>query len=190
MAEPIRRPPSGAVPLQGVFKNLNTIEEFRATDPKKDLFNSVVDSVRTYPLHSSWRLIGFVVQIVTSFSTDNPVLNPFLLVTFADLKKYVYHYWFAFPALVAKPAWDISEPGLQALDDEVSMAARQCQEADECRKCRRSGGSRSSSSRAGRRRAKGFWSKVPEDNASPRNSARRPTFLQESQRTRYVPSYW
>jgi hypothetical protein len=34
-----------------VFKNFNTIEEFRATDPKKDLFNSVVDSVRGGPLH-------------------------------------------------------------------------------------------------------------------------------------------
>jgi ubiquitin-like modifier-activating enzyme ATG7 len=48
------------------------------------------------------------------------VLNPFLLVTFADLKKYVYHYWFAFPALVSKPAWEISNAGLQTVDDEVN----------------------------------------------------------------------
>lgn len=44
-------------------------------------------------------------QMLESFDTHQPILNPFLLVTFADLKKYVYHYWFAFPALVSNPAW-------------------------------------------------------------------------------------
>lgn len=62
----------------------------------------------------------FLGQIIVSFSSDAPVLNPFLLVTFADLKKYVYHYWFAFPALVSKPAWEISNAGLQTVDDEAS----------------------------------------------------------------------
>lgn len=46
-------------------------------------------------------------QMLESFDTDQPMLNPFLLVTFADLKKYVYHYWFAFPALVSSPAWTV-----------------------------------------------------------------------------------
>ena len=39
------RPPPTSVPLRGIFKNFNTIEEFRATDPKKELFNQVAESV-------------------------------------------------------------------------------------------------------------------------------------------------
>ncbi|KAK1926403.1 hypothetical protein DB88DRAFT_481686 [Papiliotrema laurentii] len=107
----IERPPIGSVPLRGVFKNFNTIEEFKATEPKKDLFNSVVDS------------------ILSSFESDHPNLSPFLLVTFADLKKYVYHYWFAFPALVAKPGFEIDEAGLQLVEDEVVAEIRDLEES-------------------------------------------------------------
>jgi hypothetical protein len=39
------RAPSGSIPIHGIFKNFNTIEEFRATDPKKELFNQLTDSV-------------------------------------------------------------------------------------------------------------------------------------------------
>jgi ubiquitin-like modifier-activating enzyme ATG7 len=48
-------------------------------------------------------------------------LNPFLLVTFADLKKYVYHYWFAFPALVSKPGWELEGDGLATMSLEASF---------------------------------------------------------------------
>lgn len=58
--------------------------------------------------------------MLESFKTDNPILAPFLLVTFADLKKYIYHYWFAFPALVSKPNWELAEEGLKPAGDEVS----------------------------------------------------------------------
>jgi ubiquitin-like modifier-activating enzyme ATG7 len=39
------RAPSGSIPVNGIFKNFNTIEEFKATDLKKELFNQLTDSV-------------------------------------------------------------------------------------------------------------------------------------------------
>jgi ubiquitin-like modifier-activating enzyme ATG7 len=43
-------------------------------------------------------------------SRDTSSLNGFLIIAFADLKKYKYYYWFAFPAFAAKPAWEIDDP--------------------------------------------------------------------------------
>jgi ubiquitin-like modifier-activating enzyme ATG7 len=108
--------------VRGTFKNFNTIEEFRATEAKKELFNSVVDQV--CQLSQRWvnRIADFDEQMLHSFKTPEPHFNPILLVTFADLKKYNYHYWFAFPALVAKPAWEIDEPGLESVDNEVGCS--------------------------------------------------------------------
>ena len=84
------RVPQSAIAATGSFKNFNTIEDFKNAD-KSALFNALAD------------------EIWTSITVDKStaLLNRFLLITFADLKKYKYFYWFAFPAFAAKPAWEI-----------------------------------------------------------------------------------
>jgi ubiquitin-like modifier-activating enzyme ATG7 len=49
--------------------------------------------------------------VQTGDALDNPdVLSSFLLLTFADLKKFKFFYWFAFPAIMPQPApWTISQ---------------------------------------------------------------------------------
>lgn len=48
-------------------------------------------------------------------------LNPFLLLTFADLKKYRYYYWCGFPALLQKPGWELDGDEVwQTLDEDSS----------------------------------------------------------------------
>ncbi|KAJ7211241.1 hypothetical protein GGX14DRAFT_449600, partial [Mycena pura] len=51
---------------------------------------------------------------------DSSSLTNFFLITYADLKKYKYYYWFAFPAFVAKPAWEIDESGWRPATAEVT----------------------------------------------------------------------
>ncbi|KAM6493777.1 hypothetical protein JOM56_010138 [Amanita muscaria] len=84
--------PPTAIPVTGTFKNYNTIEDFKATD-KRAMLNEEAEKI--------WD------HIITK--RDTSLLNRFLLVTFADLKKYKYSFWFCFPAFKAEPSWQIDE---------------------------------------------------------------------------------
>ncbi|KAI6007793.1 hypothetical protein F5J12DRAFT_830735 [Pisolithus orientalis] len=77
--QPSQVPPM-SVAIRGVFKNYNTIEEFKVAD-KASIFNEVTN----------------------------------------DININIY-YWFAFPAFVAKPAWDISTEGWKAADHELNAS--------------------------------------------------------------------
>ncbi|GAA5885007.1 hypothetical protein JCM16303_006514 [Sporobolomyces ruberrimus] len=89
---------SGRIRLNGTLRNFNTIEEFKQCD-KAQLAQEAAEQI--------WSQV-----ISTSEAPFVETLNPFLIVTFADLKKYKYYYWACFPALVQKPGWELaSEQG-------------------------------------------------------------------------------
>ena len=75
-------------------------------------------------LHKIWE---------TAISKRDPsALTKFLVITFADLKKYKFFYWFTFPAFVSKPAWEISNPGWSTPDKALSLdAVSRCRDARE-----------------------------------------------------------
>ncbi|KAM5587999.1 ubiquitin-like modifier-activating enzyme atg7 [Rosa sericea] len=75
--------------VPGILYNTNTVEGFRALD-KQELIKAEAKKI--------WEDIqnGKALE-------DSSVLSRFLLISFADLKKWSFHYWFAFPALVLDP---------------------------------------------------------------------------------------
>ncbi|KAM9681484.1 ubiquitin-like modifier-activating enzyme ATG7 isoform 5-T11 [Dama dama] len=77
--------PARCCPAVGTLYNTNTLEAFKAAD-KKLLLEEAANEI--------WE------SIKSGAALDNPVLlNKFLLLTFADLKKYHFYYWFCSPAL-------------------------------------------------------------------------------------------
>ncbi|KAG0696853.1 Ubiquitin-like modifier-activating enzyme ATG7 [Chionoecetes opilio] len=79
-----RAPSKGSCRASGTLINTNTIEEFR-NHSKQDLLKASATTL--------WEAItsGQALQ-------DPSLLASFLMFTFADLKKYHFYYWFAFPA--------------------------------------------------------------------------------------------
>ena len=74
--------------LQGILKNTNTLEEFKEFDKLK--FQREITQVILRNIKSD------------AFLKDPSTLNLFGLLTFSDLKKYRFIYWFVLPALVPK----------------------------------------------------------------------------------------
>ncbi|KAF8999169.1 hypothetical protein BDQ17DRAFT_1246980, partial [Cyathus striatus] len=78
------------VRVTGAFKNFNTIEDFKNTD--KEMFNDEAYKI--------WDAIQ---------TRSTKLLNHYLPITFTDLKKYKFHYWFAFSGFVMRPPWTTEE---------------------------------------------------------------------------------
>ncbi|XP_055331736.1 ubiquitin-like modifier-activating enzyme ATG7 [Paramacrobiotus metropolitanus] len=78
-------------PVYGKLRIFNTIENFRDAD-KQMLASDAASDI--------W-------QIITSGEAlKNPsLLSRFYMLCFLDLKKYIYNYWFLFPALVFPDKW-------------------------------------------------------------------------------------
>ncbi|NWQ82540.1 ATG7 enzyme, partial [Columbina picui] len=77
--------PARCCPAFGILYNTNTLETFKSCD-KKSLLEKEANEI--------WE------SIKSGAALENPVLlNRFLLLTFADLKKYHFYYWFCYPAL-------------------------------------------------------------------------------------------
>ncbi|KAI9812633.1 MAG: Autophagy protein 7 [Pycnora praestabilis] len=83
--------PAGHCRAEGMIKNVNTIEEYNNLD-------------KTAILHRTGRTIWEAINDGTIYSCPS-LLSAFSVISFADLKKYKFKYWFAFPALHSDPPW-------------------------------------------------------------------------------------
>lgn len=83
--------PPGFYRAEGIIKNLNTIEEYRNID-------------KLQLIQQAGRTIWEAINDGTIYSCPS-LLASFLVLSFADLKKYKFSYWFAFPALTQDPSW-------------------------------------------------------------------------------------
>ncbi|RMZ82231.1 hypothetical protein DV738_g1774, partial [Chaetothyriales sp. CBS 135597] len=94
-------PPAGFYRAEGTIQNFNTFEDYRR-----------VDYAAT--LKQAGAKIWDAINDDTIFSNPS-LLAAFHVISYADLKKYRFHYWFAFPALVMEPSWtpysETAQPG-------------------------------------------------------------------------------
>lgn len=88
--------PARCCPALGSIYNTNTLDSFKKFD-KKALLDQTANEI--------WEAIQ------SGAALENPVLlNKFLLLTFADLKKYHFYYWFCFPALCLSDGIELIKP--------------------------------------------------------------------------------
>ncbi|XP_061076484.1 ubiquitin-like modifier-activating enzyme ATG7 isoform X2 [Conger conger] len=88
--------PARCCPALGTLYNMNTFEAFKTCD-KKVILEKEANEI--------WQ----AVQSETVLE-DPSLLTKFILLTFADLKKYRFYYWFCFPALCFMEGIQILQP--------------------------------------------------------------------------------
>ncbi|KAI1331884.1 hypothetical protein F5Y16DRAFT_395173 [Xylariaceae sp. FL0255] len=83
--------PLNAVRAEGIIRNTNTLEAFKQVD-KAEVLNNAASQI--------WDAINDG----TIYSVPS-LLASYVLLSYADLKKYRMTYWFGFPTLPSDPAW-------------------------------------------------------------------------------------
>ncbi|TVY92126.1 Ubiquitin-like modifier-activating enzyme [Lachnellula willkommii] len=83
--------PPNHIRAEGKIKNLNTIEDF------KNINKPAI-------LETAARQIWDAINDGTIYSIPS-LLSSFSILSFANLKKYTFTYWFAFPAIHSEPIW-------------------------------------------------------------------------------------
>jgi len=106
---------AGATVLKGSLKNFNTVEDFRnfMTGPARaELVAQTLQQLRA--------------AIASGAALENPaLLRPFLMITFADLKKYHYASTVSFPVLAPEAGWAFSAPSVRADEAGVTVQCLQ-----------------------------------------------------------------
>lgn len=101
-----RSPPLGKARAEGVIKNVNTIEDFRNTD-------------KAAMLKLAGRQIWDAINDGSIYSVPS-LLSSFIILSYADLKKYKFIYWCAFPALHSDAQWKRAGPVQRLTSDETT----------------------------------------------------------------------
>ncbi|KAH7255515.1 uncharacterized protein BKA55DRAFT_725791 [Fusarium redolens] len=87
-------PPLGKMRAEGIIKNTNTLEDLKNIDKPamlKTAGQQIFDAIKDGSIYSIPSL-----------------LSSFIILSYADLKKYTFTYWFAFPTLHSEPSWNRS----------------------------------------------------------------------------------
>ncbi|KAF7546711.1 hypothetical protein G7046_g9228 [Stylonectria norvegica] len=88
--------PLGTIRAEGIIRNVNTLEDFKNMD-------------KSAMLKTASRQIWDAIKDGSIYSIPS-LLSSFIVLSYADLKKYKFTYWFAFPALHSDPLWKRSGP--------------------------------------------------------------------------------
>jgi ubiquitin-like modifier-activating enzyme ATG7 len=114
---------------EGIIRNLNTIEDFKNANKVSMMANAgkqVGTRRRCFPRILTGLQIWEAIKDGTIYSVPS-LLSSFVIISFADLKKYRFTMWAGFPALHSNPTWRHSTPierinGIEstALVDEVN----------------------------------------------------------------------
>ncbi|KAI5927001.1 hypothetical protein F4810DRAFT_706959 [Camillea tinctor] len=83
--------PLNAVRAEGMIRNTNTLEAFKQVD-------------KSEVIHNAARQIWDAIKDGTIYSVPS-LLSHYVILSYADLKKYRMTYWFGFPTLHSDPPW-------------------------------------------------------------------------------------